>query len=225
MAQKTKAAPITKLVAKSPFPDGEEPTWEVAFLFPPQGGWTEFEYFNLDRFCDGIPRIELSNGRLEVLPMPTQIHQLITFYLAKLLDAFAAAHAPGVVLPSGMRLRLRSGKFRDVDVCYMKAENAHRRHTRFWEGADLVMEVVSGDANDVKRDWENKVRDYARTGIPEYWIVDPEKKVIRVLTLHGKSYKVHGDFGPGTKATSVLLPGFSVSVDEVLAAGGNVEEE
>jgi Uma2 family endonuclease len=226
VALKTKIARETKDAARlAPFPDGSMPTWEVAYLFPAQGSWTEFDYFNLDRFCDGVPRIELSSGRLEVLPMPTEMHQIIILLLLRRLDEFTRKHAPGMVLPPGMRIKLWSGKFRDADVVYMKAENARRRRKRHWLGADLVMEVVSGDAKDIKRDWETKPREYAKAGISEYWIVDPQKKVIRVLTLRGKSYDIHGEFGPGTKATSVLLPGFAVPVDDVVTPEGASEED
>ena len=38
-----------------------------------------------------------------------------------------------------------------------------------------------------------------------------------VLTLDGTAYRVHGEFGAGMTVTSVLLPGFAVAVDEVLA--------
>jgi len=68
-----------------------------------------------------------------------------------------------------------------------------------------------------------KPREYARARIPEYWIIDPEKKLIRVLTLQGQSYHVHGEFGPGSQATSVLWPGFAVSVDAVLTPPGSEE--
>jgi len=43
-------------------------------LFPRSGEWTEADYFPLsDRGC----LIELSDGELEVLPWPTDFHQLI----------------------------------------------------------------------------------------------------------------------------------------------------
>jgi Uma2 family endonuclease len=90
-------------------------------------------------------------------------------------------------------------------------------HEDYWDGADLVMEVVSPDPKDRKRDLETKPREYARAGIPEYWIIDPEQGRIQVLTLEGKVYRVHGDFGAGTQATSALLPGFAADVDAVLA--------
>jgi Uma2 family endonuclease len=203
-------------------PGEGEPTWEIAYLFPRQGTWTEEDYLDLDGICEGFPLVELSNGRLEVLPMPTKTHQLILAFLYELLKAFTAVHAPGIVLFSGMRVRLQRGvraKFRDPDIVYMKAEHAHRCHEKFFDGADLAMEVVSPDPKDRKRDLEIKPREYARAGIAEYWIIDPEHRWIRVLTLRGRTYKVHGEFGPGIMATSVLLPGFVVCVDEVLAAG------
>src|SRR5262249_38181731 len=143
-------------------------------------------------------------------------------FLFTMLCAFTEVHAPGVVLFSGMKVRLQKGaraRFRDPDVLYMKAEHARRRHEKFWDRADLVMEVVSPDPKDRERDLEVKPREYARAGISEYWIIDPEQRQIRVLTLEGRTYKLHGDFGPGMQATSVLLPGFAVSVDAVFASG------
>ena len=58
----------------------------------------------------------------------------------------------------------------------------------------------------------------ARAGISEYWIVDPQKRRILVLVLRDKTYRQHGSFGPGSRAASALLEGFSVSVDDVFAA-------
>jgi Uma2 family endonuclease len=201
--------------------NGCRPTWELLRYLPHQGEWTEDEYLALeDRFGDQI-RVELSEGTLEVLPVPTEPHQLLILYFVRCLDAFAQAHAPGVVLFSGIRVKLRIGqktKFREPDVVYMAARHASRRHKEYWEGADLVMEIVSGDRKDRLRDWKIKPRDYAAAGIPEYWVIDPDKKVIRVYTLRGRSYRRHGDFKPGDRATSMLLPGFGVAVNDVFAA-------
>jgi Uma2 family endonuclease len=198
-----------------------EPPWELARYFPPQGQWTEDDYLLLEQQLGDRIRVELSQGCVEVLPVPTQVHQLIILMLVRTLDAFARANDPGTVLFSGMRVRLRGGLralFREPDVVFMLARHAHRQHNEFWDGADLVMEVVSGDAKDRKRDWLIKPKEYAAAGIPEYWIIDPDKKVIRVLSLRGKSYRRHGDFKAGDDATSMLLPGFSVAVTEVFAA-------
>lgn len=204
------------------YPTGARPTWELALLFPAQGFWTQEEYFRLDNVFDGGFRAELANGILEVLPMPTELHQSITGYLYELVKAWARKHAPGKVSFSGLRVRVSNStdpKFREPDVAYMKAANAHRRHNEYWESADLLMEVVSEDPKDQVRDYETKSNDYAQAGVPEYWIVDPFQKLIRVLVLDGTTYRLHGDFGPGMKATSVLWPGFEVDVTTALAGG------
>src|SRR5262249_48119142 len=132
----------------------------------------------------------------------------------KLLDAFVTAHAPGIVLFAGLPVYLSRGKFREPDILYMRAKHAHRIK-EYWEGADLVMEVVSPSKPD--HDRKTKRAEYAQARIPEYWIVDVPAGHILVLTLKGRSYRVHGKFGPGTHAASALLPGFTVDVDQVLA--------
>jgi len=81
------------------------------------------------------------------------------------------------------------------------------------------MEVVSEGEENRGRDLETKREEYARAGIAEYWIVDPQEQRVTVLVLDGPSYRVHGVFGRGATATSVLLPGFEGSVDATLAAG------
>jgi Uma2 family endonuclease len=84
------------------------------------------------------------------------------------------------------------------------------------------MEVVSGEAEDRHRDLVTKRRDYARAGIPEYWIVDPQEERMLVLRLAGKRYVVHGEFPKGTTAASVTLRGFTVDVTDALSAASSI---
>src|SRR5206468_10009274 len=130
-------------------------------------------------------------------------------FLYGVLHAFATADKLGTVLVAPLRVRLWSGKFREPDVLFMRAQHAERIGEPFWDGADLVMEVVSDD--DRRRDQETKRREYAHAGIPEYWIVDLQQAKITVLRLDvaTSAYVVHGDFARGTQATSHLLPGFT----------------
>lgn len=197
---------------RRPAADTAEPAWDVARLFPNQGTWSVEEYLDLDT----NQLVEFSHGFVEVLPMPTQSHQFIALFLYRVLLAFATARKLGHVLAAPFRIQLWPGKFREPDVVFLSAEHTHRRGEQFWEGADLVMEVVSPDNRE--HDLVTKRREYARAGIPEYWIVDPQEEMITILTLAGDSYAVHGEFGRGADATSVLLEGFVVSVDEVLEA-------
>ena len=187
-----------------------EPTWEIAHLFPPQGMWTEAEYLALDT----NHLVELNEYYVEVLPMAAQRHQLLVAYLVLLLRQFAAVHQLGVVLFAPLPMRLWAGKMREPDVLFMFHHHAERRHEQYWDGADLVMEVVSPD--DPKRDWEIKRLEYAEAGIPEYWIVDPRDNTISVLVLQGGAY-VARTYGEGETAASELLDGFTAEVSAVFA--------
>ncbi len=189
-----------------------EPAWEIAHLFPLQGTWSEEGYLTLQT----NHLVEFSHGYLEVLPMPTEAHQLIVLYLYRILLAFVESQTLGVVLVAPLPVRLWAGKYREPDVILMLAGHADRRHQQYWERPDLVMEVVSPDYR--HHDLETKRREYAQAGIPEYWIVDPDEGRITVLTLKGERYTVHGVFERGMVAQSALLAGFEVAVDEVWAA-------
>jgi Uma2 family endonuclease len=190
-----------------------EPTWEIAHLFPAQGMWSEQEYLDLN----ANRLVEFSHGHVEVLPVPTTSHQFIALFLYRLLEAFASAHALGETIAAPLRVRLWPGKYREPDVVFLLRQHAARIAEQFWDGADLVMEVVSDD--DRRRDVETKRLEYARAGIGEYWIIDPRAGSITVLQLAGKRYVVHGEFFRGTVATSALLAGFEVDVSQVLAKG------
>jgi Uma2 family endonuclease len=189
------------------------PTWDVAYLFPPQGAWSEEEFLALS----GNRLVEFSHGVLEVLPMPTTSHQVLVAYLYGLLLSLSTRDDLGTVLFAPLRIRLGRGKFREPDLVFLLKEHAHRIGEEFWEGADLVMEVVSGEERDRRRDLVTKRNEYARAGIAEYWIVDAKREQITVLRLVGKRYVVQGEFGPETTAASHLLPGFTVDVREALA--------
>jgi len=63
-----------------------DPTWGIAELFPLQGRWSEGEYLSLHT----NRLIELSNGKLEMLPPPTQSHQFILAFLFRRIHEFAA---------------------------------------------------------------------------------------------------------------------------------------
>lgn len=196
-----------------------DPAWGIARLFPLQGEWTEEAYLALDT----NQLIELSDGFLEFLAMPTILHQFIVQYLFKMLDAHVVAPIVGFVLLAPLPVRLWKGKIREPDIVYLRPERVRDRR-KPPEGADLAMEVVSDSPEDRKRDLETKKREYAQARIAEYWIVDPRERRITVLTLEGSDYRVHGEFLPGMRATSVLLPGFAVDVAAVFAAGDGLPE-
>lgn len=195
-----------------PAEPASEPAWDIALLFPAQGSWSEEEYLELT----GNRMVELSQGVVEVLPMPTDSHQAMVAFLYAALYAFVSARALGKVRFAPLRLRLGPGKFREPDILFLGAERDHLRGEKYWSSADIVMEVVSDD--DRQRDLVTKRREYAAAGIDEYWIVDPLEQRITVLRREGEHYLVHGVFAGGQQASSARLPGFTLAVTDVLTA-------
>jgi Uma2 family endonuclease len=212
---------VLNLLRSNPDANGErlskrgEPTWEIAQFLPKQGEWTEEEYFQIEE----ANYVELVDGCLEFLPTPTPLHQRIAIFLFQLLQSFLHQHrVPGEPLLAPCPIRLWPLNAREPDVFYLKPGRLIDPR-QAPDGADLVMEVVSEGADNRKRDLIDKRHDYAKAGIAEYWIIDPETERISVLTLDGDQYRVHGEFVAGQQADSALLPGFVADVAAVFAAG------
>ena len=178
-----------------------------------QGLWTEEQYLRLTD--DASRRLEFTDGRLEVLPKPTDRHQVILRFLFLALFPLVR-DSGGTVLFAPLRLRIRKDKFREPDLLLLRDANDARRRNDYWRGADWVAEVVSPDRPG--RDTVTKRRDYAEARIPEYWIVNPVDETVTVLDLGGGAYVEHGVFHRGQRAVSPCFEGFSVSVAEVFDA-------
>jgi Uma2 family endonuclease len=191
----------------------EEDDELVLNLDPLQGRWTEEQYLLLSNQTNRL--LEFTDGYIEVLPMPTDKHQVILEFVFLALRAVVNALG-GKVLFAPLRIQVRPGKYREPDLLMVVDANDPRRQNEYWLGADLVMEIVSPDKP--KRDTEEKPTDYAEAGIAEYWIINPLTETITVLVLEGESYIERGVFGRGDRATSKLLTSFNVSVDDVLDA-------
>jgi Uma2 family endonuclease len=182
-------------------------------LGPLQGLWTEEQYLRLTDQTNHF--VEFTEGYIEVLPMPTRKHQAISRFLFLALLAYVQ-RLGGTVFYAPLRVRVAPGRFREPGLVLLLDVNDPRNQNAFWLGADLVVEIVSPDH--VERDTVMKRTDYAAAGIPEYWIVNPAEETITVLKLADSAYVAHGVFRRGDMATSVLLQGFTVSVDAICDA-------
>jgi Uma2 family endonuclease len=199
--------PAVEIAAQSEWKDMLEE------ILPPQGEWSEEEYLVLTDHRNHL--VEYTDGFLEVLPTPTREHQRMLKFLFHVFCQFFDTRG-GEVLFSPLRLRIRPGKFREPDLLLFLAASDPRGQNRFWDGADLALEVVSEDKPE--RDLVDKRIDYAEGRIPEYWIVNPQNETITVLQLVGDAYKEAGCYRRGELAYSVLRPEFGVAVNTVFDA-------
>jgi len=182
------------------------PTYEMLQEIPYQGEWSEGEYIAIE----SNKIIEFTDGFLEFLPMPTEIHLRIHEYILAAIRMVLARRAKGVLNFAPFKMKVDATRYREPDVLVLLDENDPRRGGRFWTGADFVVEIVCPD--NPERDYWKKRVDYADARVTEYWIVDPQMLRVTQLHLVEKDYAVVGVWTPGDIITSKTLPELSVDV-------------
>lgn len=94
------------------------------------------------------------------------------------------------------------------------ARGAIERKARTYYAADLLLvgEVISPRSGSEQVDRVRKVGEYAKAGIPLYWIMDLEPAPkITILTLHASEYIVGAEIRAGKVLT--LSEPFAISLD------------
>lgn len=185
---------------------------QIAQLWPPQGEWTEADYFALP---DTNRIIELSEGVLIMPPHPTDTHQRIVGVLYRRIHAFVETHNLGTVRFAPLPVRLWLGKIREPDILFVSYAHADRVGEQAYGPPDLAVEVLSPGTR--RADRGEKFLEYARASVDEYWLVDPDVWTIEVFVLKEGTYALLGKFGTGETVHSQVLGDFQMAVDEVFA--------
>jgi Uma2 family endonuclease len=117
-------------------------------------------------------------------PENTEANELFV-WLLWVMSGFASARKLGKCYASRVALRLDVKNSPEPDILFLRAEHLDRVERGGIRGpADLAVEIVSPES--VERDYTQKRRQYARFGIPEYWIVDEELPKVTLLRLGAK---------------------------------------
>jgi Uma2 family endonuclease len=85
----------------------------------------------------------------------------------------------------------------------------------------LLAEVVSPgdeDSENYQRDYVQKPRQYAAIGVPEYWIIDPDRAWVSVGVWVDGAYQFQNFTGKQT-IVSPIFPGLNLTADQILSAG------
>ena len=92
------------------------------------------------------------------------------------------------MLVSPMDVVLSDDTVVQPDLLYIAKDRRHLVKDRVEGSPDLVIEIISPGTS--RRDRTEKLDLYAKHGVPEYWIVDPESLHIEFLLLEGDRYTV-----------------------------------
>lgn len=163
-------------------------------------------WLNEDRFA------EWEDGQVVLMSPASLRHVLIANFLAALLSEYVLRHQLGVVLSAPFQMALPElQRSREPDILFLADVNQHRLRDTYLDGpADLVIEIVSPES--VTRDRVIKFQEYARAGIPEYWLGDPVTRSMTGYQLHKGAYALT-ELDSERRLHSTVLPGFWVLPD------------
>lgn len=154
------------------------PNWALSEKYPSQGNYTMADYLALP---DG-QRAELIDGVIYDMASPLAIHQAIQRELITFFTIESRKHPGCQAFDAPFDVQLDDDDKTIVQpdvfvICH--PERITRSHIA---GApDLIIEILSPSTR--KKDVEVKYGKYAHAGVREYWMVDPDRKLIYVTVF------------------------------------------
>jgi Uma2 family endonuclease len=122
----------------------------------------------------------------------------------------------GLVLPAPTGIRLTPDNLLIPDITFVARDRLHVIGPRTVDAApDLVVEILSPGTR--QRDLTVKRALYARFGVQEYWIVDPDARTVTVLAMVGDRFAPvpHAE---GGAIVSRVLPGLELTLEDAFTA-------
>ena len=156
-------------------------------------------------------RWELIDGELNIALSPKEAHQSVQANLGAPMHLFARENDSGRVYFAPFDVVLSDTDTVQPDLLFISKSRLNVITEDNIQGApDLVVEIRSPTT--ARQDWTVKREMYARHGVREYWLVDPEAATVAVLRLEDGKLRVTGVLGAGD---TVVFTGFSVALDDI----------
>jgi Uma2 family endonuclease len=161
-------------------------------------------------------RHELLDGALAMAAAPRIDHQRVQFELGLRLGQFVKQNDLGEVFFSPTDVMLSNTDVVQPDLLFISHQRRELVGQDNIQGApDLVVEILSPAS--AARDRGDKRLLYERHGVREYWLVEPCTETVTVLLLGEHGFEVATTYRERDTLTSVVLPGFTLNVDEIFA--------
>ena len=180
----------------------------------PEGGL--YTYADLETFPDDDNlRREIIDGELIVSASPILRHQRLTGRLFNALSNHVDRNGGGEVFVGPADVILSDINVVEPDVLFVADEQLEILTEKNIQGVpSLVIEVLSSNP---RLDRVRKRDLYARFGVREYWIVDPESDRVEVYRLAGSTYGKPEILEPGETLMFERLPGLEIDLEKLFA--------
>ena len=132
--------------------------------------------------------VELVDGMVVQRVAARDIHEDLQGWLLFILRGYAEERELGVVRGSRTAVKITEHRGRLPDIVFIRKENAHIvQEDGIFGTPDLVVEIWS--PGDRLSDMLAKEADYKSIGVPEIWLVDLQRKQVRVLRKGKEGYE------------------------------------
>ena len=176
---------------------------------------TVAEYRNLP---ETGPRYQLIEGYLYMAPAPNRFHQDVSRNLMITLANYLSIHPIGVLYDAPFDVYLTDIDVFQPDLLIVLNENRGILTEAGAEGApDFVVEVLSPKTRQL--DLVNKKRVYARMGVKELWIIDPDQKELALYRFDQDPIEPMAKLGGQEEVSSPLLPGLAIRLPDIFRRG------
>lgn len=166
---------------------------------------------------EGAP-YQLIDGELVMTPSPTTFHQIISGNINEKLRAFVKKRGAGLVLFAPIDIYLDNENAYQPDLVFVSKQRRDIIKDDGIHGVpDMVIEILSPST--AYYDIKKKYKMYEKSGVKEYWIVDPEMKSVELFTRaeQGK-FILSAGFTDQGNVKSGILSGFEITLEEIFLA-------
>ena len=166
----------------------------------------------------GLPddgrRYEILDGELEVSPAPAPRHQAVLGNLLWILHGHGQERGLGRVYCAPIDVILAPSTVVQPDLVFVAAGREAIVTERAIEGPpDLVVEILSSWS--VLRDRVAKAALYARYGVRQYWVVDPDTRALEIYEADGAEYRLVGQHEGAAKVRTAVFPDLELDLGRV----------
>lgn len=156
-------------------------------------------------------RVELIEGELiEMAPIGDD-HAATVDELNEVL-VLACQERAIVAVQNPIRADSMSVPEPDFAICRLRAD----RYRGGRPGPEDIFAVIEVSDSSLRFDRTVKLKLYARTGVPEYWIVDLKRRVVEVFRQpDAEGYRALQTFGPQDTVALAMVPDIRISLARV----------
>lgn len=171
-------------------------------------------YEQFRQLPDDGKQYELICGEVHLTPAPNTWHQLASENLSNSLGNFVREKKLGRIAYAPIDVKLSEETALEPDLIFVSNARAGIIQDNFIAGApDQVVEILS--LSTAAHDRATKLPIYAESGVPEYWLIDPQARTVEVLKLQGKKYLVESSLAGEQVLTSTLFPGWELPLPQL----------